>query len=107
MRPDDRRAMLIVVYTDRLWECADFYSGIGLPLRPEQHGNGPEHHAAELDGIVFELYPASERRPATGNLRLGFTVPTQTVAHLQPGRHLLTDPDGRTVELRITRPAAP
>ncbi|WP_433519357.1 glyoxalase/bleomycin resistance/dioxygenase family protein [Nonomuraea sp. CA-143628] len=98
------RASLIVLYTDRLWECADFYLGLGLPLQVEQHGNGPEHYAAELGGTVFEVYPASERRPPTGSLRLGFRVPAHAVVRdLPTGRHLLTDPDGRMVDLEITK----
>jgi hypothetical protein len=93
---------LIVVYTNHLRECAEFYVSLGLPLRLEQHGNGPEHYAAELGPTVFEVYPASDRRPPTGSLRLGFRLPEHAVVRrLRPGRHLLTDPDGRTVELEI------
>ncbi|MEU7835024.1 glyoxalase/bleomycin resistance/dioxygenase family protein [Nonomuraea sp. NPDC049129] len=95
---------LIVLYTDHLRECADFYLSLGLPLQLEQHGNGPEHYAAELGGTVFEVYPASDRRPPTGSLRLGFRVPAHAVVgRLPTGRHLLTDPDGRMVELEITK----
>ncbi|MFG1964875.1 glyoxalase/bleomycin resistance/dioxygenase family protein [Nonomuraea sp. NPDC049028] len=95
---------LIVLYTGHLRECADFYIGLGLPLQLEQHGNGPEHYAAELGGTVFEVYPASDRRPPTGSLRLGFRVPAHAVVRgLPTGRHLLTDPDGRMVELEIIK----
>ncbi|RVX41141.1 hypothetical protein EDD27_3611 [Nonomuraea polychroma] len=95
---------LIVIYTDRLQECTDFYTSVGLPLQIEQHGNGPEHYATELGTTLFELYPTSERRPATGSLRLGFRIPDHAVAReLPPGRHLLTDPDGRTVALEIIK----
>ncbi|WP_188194166.1 glyoxalase/bleomycin resistance/dioxygenase family protein [Nonomuraea sp. SYSU D8015] len=93
---------LIVLYTDHLQECALFYISLGLPLQAEQHGNGPKHYAAELGATVFEVYPASDRRPPTGSLRLGFRVPAHAVVRrLPPGRHLLTDPDGRTVDLEI------
>ncbi|MEU9720047.1 glyoxalase/bleomycin resistance/dioxygenase family protein [Streptomyces sp. NPDC047976] len=81
---------LLVIYTNRLDECRDFYAGLGLALVPERHGNGPDHYAATLaDGTVLELYPAT-RRPETGYLRLGL-----------PGdsSRTLTDPDGRTVVL--------
>ncbi|MEV4382031.1 glyoxalase/bleomycin resistance/dioxygenase family protein [Streptosporangium sp. NPDC049644] len=95
-------ANLIVIYTDQLDACHVFYSGLGLTFTPEQHGTGPEHYAATLDGIVFELYPATSR-PATGSLRLGFTAPAGGVAPpLAPGRHVLVDPDGRTVDLCVT-----
>ncbi|MEV0389525.1 glyoxalase/bleomycin resistance/dioxygenase family protein [Nonomuraea sp. NPDC050643] len=100
-------ATLIVIYTDRLDECADFYANLGLPLQSEQHGNGPEHHAAELGSMVFELYQATERRPATGSLRVGFRLPEHVGAlELPPGRHRLTDPDGRTVDLEIVAEAS-
>ncbi|MGW0594791.1 VOC family protein [Streptosporangium sp. NPDC002607] len=93
---------LIVVYTERLEDCRAFYAGLGLSFVKEQHGAGPEHYAATLDGVVFELYPATSR-PATGSLRLGFTVPVDAVAPLPaPGRHVLVDPDGRSVDLCVT-----
>lgn len=94
---------LIVIYTDRLDGCRAFYAGLGLTFTKERHGAGPEHYAALLDGTVFELYPADGRRPATGSLRLGFTVPAgSTALAFAPGRHVLTDPDGRVVDLRVT-----
>ncbi|GAA4183965.1 glyoxalase/bleomycin resistance/extradiol dioxygenase family protein [Streptosporangium oxazolinicum] len=95
-------ASLIVVYTDRLDACHAFYTGLGLTFAKERHGAGPEHYAATLGGTVFELYPAGGRRPVTGSLRLGFTVPAgSTVRTLTPGRHVLTDPDGRVVDLHV------
>ncbi|MGW2837324.1 VOC family protein [Streptomyces sp. NPDC001493] len=101
MHPD-----LIVIYTDRLDACRDFYTGLGLAFVKEQHGSGPEHYAAELDSAVFELYPASARRPATGSLRLGLTLPAGP--HTAPtGRHTHTDPDGRTIVLTVTQETHP
>ncbi|NAS21089.1 VOC family protein [Herbidospora sp. NEAU-GS84] len=88
---------LIVVYTDRLDECRAFYTGLGLTFEKERHGTGPEHFSATLGSTVFELYPAGDR-PPTGRLRLGFTLPSGPGR--EPGRH--TDPDGRTVDLRIS-----
>ncbi|MEU8778381.1 VOC family protein [Streptomyces sp. NPDC048606] len=92
---------LAVIYTDRLDACRDFYAGVGLDLVAERHGGGPEHYAATLaDGGVLELYPAV-RRPPTGYLRLGLTAPPHAAGALPPGRHTLTDPDGRTVVLTV------
>ncbi|WP_405978986.1 VOC family protein [Streptomyces sp. NBC_00158] len=86
---------LLVIYTNRLDECRDFYAGLGLDLVPERHGNGPDHYAATLaDGTVLELYPAT-RRPETGYLRLGLTGDSPRT---------LTDPDGRTVVLTAPEP---
>ncbi|GAA3967091.1 VOC family protein [Thermobifida alba] len=86
---------LLVIYTDRLAECREFYAGLGLDLVAEQHGTGPEHYAAVLaDGSVVELYP-SGGRPPTGRLRIGLTVPGAP-----PQPRTVRDPDGRTVEVR-------
>lgn len=98
------RTTLIVIYSPLLEQCRRFYEALGLTFAAEKHGNGPEHYAAVLpDGMVFELYPATSERH-TGSLRLGFSVDGH-VAGLRPGRHLLTDPDGRTVDVHaVTRP---
>jgi catechol 2,3-dioxygenase-like lactoylglutathione lyase family enzyme len=91
---------LLVLYTDHVEESRRFYTRLGLTFRTEQHGKGPVHYAAVLpDGTVIELYPATERRPATST-RLGFNVTGHAVTPpMKAGRHLLNDPDGRTVEV--------
>ncbi|MFF5567156.1 VOC family protein [Streptomyces sp. NPDC012623] len=97
---------LVVLYTDRLTACRDFYTGLGLAFVRERHGSGPEHYAAVLDGgAVLELYPADDRRPATGSLRLGLTAPA--TAARPEGEHTLKDPDGRTVVLTAAPPTPP
>ncbi|MGW0595032.1 glyoxalase/bleomycin resistance/dioxygenase family protein [Streptosporangium sp. NPDC002607] len=107
MAVDMIQANLIVIYTEQFDDCRDFYAGLGLTFAREQHGAGPEHYAATLSGgVVFEIYPATSRRPATGSLRLGLTVPGSTTAPLAPGRHILTDPDGRTIDLHVTQEIA-
>ena len=97
------RATLLVLYSPRLEECHRFYRGLGLDFTAEQHGRGPRHYAAVLtDGAVFEIYPARQDRQ-TGALRLGLAIDgTAATPALMPGRHLLTDPDGRTVEVHAT-----
>ncbi|NUP48386.1 MAG: glyoxalase/bleomycin resistance/dioxygenase family protein [Catenulispora sp.] len=94
------RATLLVLYTPQLEECHRFYSDLGLPFTAEQHGQGPRHYAAVLaGGAVFEIYPAHSDRQ-TGALRLGLgIIGAAATPALTPGRHLLTDPDGRTVEI--------
>ena len=94
---------LLVLYTLRLEECRAFYAALGLTFTAEQHGQGAEHYAAVLaDGTVFELYPARSGRQ-TDALRLGLAVDGRTTTPgLTPGRHLLTDPDGRTIEVHAT-----
>ncbi|MFF4429474.1 VOC family protein [Streptomyces sp. NPDC001513] len=102
------RATLIVLYSPRLEECRRFYEDLGLRFTSEQRGRGPRHYAATLaDGAVVELYPARPDRE-TGALRLGLTLGgADATPPLAPGRHLLTDPDGRTVDIHATeRPDA-
>jgi catechol 2,3-dioxygenase-like lactoylglutathione lyase family enzyme len=97
------RVTLLVMYTSRLEDCRSFYRNLGLDFTAEQHGRGPEHYAAVLaDGAVLELYPARAFRQ-TDALRLGLAVDGTTASPpLAPGRHTLTDPDGRTVEILAT-----
>ncbi|MFM9594877.1 glyoxalase/bleomycin resistance/dioxygenase family protein [Streptomyces scabiei] len=97
------RVTLLVLYSPLLEECRHFYQGLGLSFAAERHGQGPAHYAAVLgDGVVFELYPARPDRQ-TDALRLGLRVDgTKSTPPLPPGRHLLTDPDGRTVEVHST-----
>ena len=94
---------LLVLYSPRMEECHRFYSDLGLDFTAEQHGQGPRHYAAVLsNGTVFEIYPARPDRQ-TGALRLGLAINGATATPaLDPGRHLLTDPDGRTVEIHAT-----
>ncbi|GAA4541495.1 VOC family protein [Pseudonocardia xishanensis] len=94
-------AGLIVIYTERLDQCRDFYGALGLDLVREQHGSGPVHYAAELEGgLVLEIYPGSAEQH-TGRLRLGLTVPA--TARLSEGERRLTDPDGRTIVVTVGR----
>ena len=99
------RMDLIVLYTDQLDACHAFYSALGITFTQERHGQGPEHYAANLDGTVVELYPASLRRPATGSLRLGLTLPAP--AGTQPHRVTHRDPDGRTIVITHNKESRP
>ncbi|MGP3977075.1 VOC family protein [Streptomyces sp. 8N114] len=96
------RIALVVLYTEHLQESRRFYGGLGLTFVEERHGQGPLHYAATLpDGTVFELYPATERRPVS-SVRLGFDVVGRRMSPpLTPGRHVVDDPDGRAVELYV------
>lgn len=93
---------LLVIYTESLDQCRAFYQGLGLRFVSEQHGSGPRHWAAVLaGGMVLELYPAVADR-VTRDVRLGFSVPMSVPDPPLPiGRHLRTDPDGRTVEVEV------
>ncbi|WP_037604108.1 VOC family protein [Streptacidiphilus rugosus] len=91
---------LLVLYSPRLADCLQFYQHLGLAFTAERHGQGPVHYAAVFpDGMVFELYPARQGRE-TSALRLGLAIDGATATPpLTPGGHILSDPDGRTVEI--------
>ena len=86
-----------------------FYELLGLSFVKEKHGNGPTHYSCEHDGTVFELYPNKGEHPQDNN-RLGFKVAnliniiknvavTSTYEFAGNTVHVLTDPDGRKVEI--------
>lgn len=100
-----------------LTRAAEFYSLFGIEFTEHQHGKGPVHLAAELEGGgVFELYPLTENAEPTSGTRIGFRVAEldALVARiatyggtvlLEPKespwgqRAVVADPDGHKVEL--------
>lgn len=107
---------LVVIRVDDLESSKRFYSAIGLTLTEERHGNGPRHYSADMDGVVVELYPRSEKQERTQQTRLGFAVPNvnETVTACQDSggrmitppqdspwglRAVVADPDGHKIEL--------
>lgn len=98
----------IVIRCSVLEESAEFYRSLGLDVVRERHGQGPEHYAISLGGIVLELYP-SLREPITA-VRLGMVIDdiSGVVARLtaagvdvsQRGREwTVRDPDGHVIAL--------
>jgi predicted enzyme related to lactoylglutathione lyase len=105
---------LLVIRSQEPARTVRFYELLGLRFQEEQHGKGPVHWAAELDGLVMEIYPAEsgvDRAP-----RLGFEVGNvepilaslqdqgaEVVSDLKQTqwglRAVVKDPDGRSVEL--------
>lgn len=106
---------LLVIRVSELERSRQWYEELGFSFAREQHGNGPIHYAAERDGFVFELYPASQRNPPSTSVRLGFKVTnvrgiaagkdtagqvvTQPSVSAGVTRALLIDPDGIKVEI--------
>jgi lactoylglutathione lyase len=108
---------LLVLRVTDLERSRRFYEALGLGFVEEQHGPGPVHLAATLDsGLVVELYPVAGDASPDTQTRLGFTVgsrsaalstlrrqgfPVPTDATANDGRRtvVVTDPDGRRVEL--------
>jgi lactoylglutathione lyase len=107
---------LFVVRATDMERSQRFYEALGLQFTREKHGSGPEHLAAELGDMVFEIYPRGSG-PATNGVRLGFQVASVEVAVSavqQLGaevasppadgawgrRAVVVDPDGLRVEMR-------
>ena len=66
---------LIVIRTKDIDQLANFYQKLGIQFDYHQHGKGPFHYAAELDGTVFEIYPLLKNQAQPDHsLRLGFDV---------------------------------
>jgi predicted enzyme related to lactoylglutathione lyase len=109
---------LIVLKTSNPVALASFYEQLGIKFDHHRHDTGPLHYAAEIDGVVFEIYPLPKNREkADDTLRLGFTVDdlTRTVESLRSSGAkivqeavvtewgygaIVEDPDGRKVELK-------
>ena len=80
---------LLILYVSDLDASRDFYADLGLNLRREQHGMGPVHWSAQLDGgLVLELYPAGGG--TVTRTRLVLRVPGAAEAAAE-------DPDGNLV----------
>ena len=106
---------LVVLRAADLDRSGRFYRALGIPLRPERHGAGPEHLAGAAGPATFEVYPAGAAG-ATAGVRLGFRVASAAdavaaavgaggtlVQPPKPGpwglRAVVADPDGHRVEL--------
>jgi len=94
----------------------NFYKALGIDFHEEQHGDGPVHWAADLNGIVMEIYPAKSAEEVDVTTRLGFDVNDaasvlntlrlsdfKIISDLKQTkwglRAIVRDSDGRTVEL--------
>lgn len=105
---------LVVIRSADLERSKSFYEAIGLQFSKERHGSGPDHWAAQLGNLVFEIYPRSSRD--TVGVRLGFEVGSMDAALSalqQLGaeikappidgpwglRAVVIDPDGHHVEI--------
>ncbi|MBS4201367.1 VOC family protein [Bacillus sp. FJAT-49732] len=105
---------LVVIKSKNLEESVAFYKELGLQFQKEQHGNGPEHYACELDNLVFEIYPATQHH--NEKIRIGFSIEhmenviasfksrgteivTEPTVSPWGERAVVKDPDGNSVEL--------
>lgn len=115
------RISLLVLRVSDLERAADFYRLLGFEFKKHAHGSGPEHYASETEGLVFELYPASAKRPVSSSVRMGFVVEDIDAMTVRLGgltgakvlsmpadsewgrRAVVADPDGHRVELVASR----
>ena len=114
------RINLIVLRVADLERAAAFYGLLGFQFVKHAHGSGPLHYSAAVNGVVFELYPATAEQGVSTSARIGFIVDEidLLVAQLAafPGAQLISpprdsewgrravvaDPDGHRVELVAT-----
>ncbi len=114
-----------VMHAADVERTAAFYAALGLPLVPEQHGDGPVHHVCQLGSTHLAIFAAATpdgsavtapgHREAGGSFT-GFAVDDlHAVLERLDGlgspiveplskrswgeRALVRDPDGRVVEL--------
>ena len=112
---------LVVLRSGDMERAADFYRCLGLDFSSHRHGKGPEHFAAEVGDVVFEIYPLSPDGSSTLGTRIGFSVVSLDEAIeslkdfpnaiLSPPadspwgrRAVVADPDGHKVELIQSKP---
>jgi len=65
---------LLVLKSPDIDQTASFYRLLGLCLERHQHDSGPWHYAAQLNGMVFEIYPGKAETNVSSGTRLGFEV---------------------------------
>lgn len=105
---------LVVIYSRDIELAKEFYNSLGLSFASEKHGSGPQHYAAVIESLVFEIYPCRAGETAS-SVRIGFRVPSVdgTVETLRRQgvkivadpkdsawgrRAVVEDPDGNRVE---------
>lgn len=74
MSSSTSRLNLIVIRSVDPSRTVTFYKMLGMDFQEEQHGSGTFHWAADLDGIVLEIYPAKSANEVDAATRLGFNV---------------------------------
>src|SRR5262245_44026865 len=114
MTDDGPALRLLVIRPADLERARLFYEALGLRFTSEKHADGPEHLAARIGDVVFEIYPLENS--ASSGVRIGFQVPSveaavaairmQGAEILSPPKHgrwgfraVAVDPDGHRVEL--------
>lgn len=102
---------LIVLRVGNLKKSVEFYQSLGFNFIEEKHGNGPIHYAADINGLVLELYSASLAYPVENSTRLGFNISNMdnVINRLEIEKLIddetviISDPDGRKIHLIVNK----
>ncbi len=121
----------IVLFAADAVRTASFYRALGVPLEAEDHGDGPEHLAADLNGVHFAVFQAPDDTASRAAVwrRAGSDFPGFYVESLDDAvkalrslgagirtaheerpwgcRAIAEDPDGRAVEINQREHCAP
>jgi lactoylglutathione lyase len=65
---------LVVLRSSDIKRAESFYRTMGLAFTLHAHGSGPQHYSSEVNGLVFEIYPLTEKSSPTTGTRIGFRV---------------------------------
>jgi catechol 2,3-dioxygenase-like lactoylglutathione lyase family enzyme len=65
---------LVVLRSPDIDRAASFYQEMGLLFTRHSHGSGPEHYTSLVDGLVFEIYPLTDKSQPTTGTRIGFRI---------------------------------
>lgn len=114
----------LVLFAENLDRTVEFYRLLGVPLVVDDHGDddeGPLHYACDLGGCHFAVFPGEGETTAPGFRKAGASFPGIVVESVtdvmdavrgfgaaviqEPSpypwgvRAVVTDPDGRPVEV--------
>jgi len=108
---------LLVIRTSEPKKLAKFYELLGIAFQYHRHGKGPFHYSAEIEKMVFEIYPflKSQKEPDS-SLRLGFSIKNIDALFEEFEKNevkilknpeisewgyfgIIEDPDGRKIEI--------
>ncbi len=67
------RFNLIVLKSQKYEELQSQYTLLGIEFDHHQHGKGPMHYSAQLEDVVFEIYP-TQTLSNFGTFRFGLVV---------------------------------
>lgn len=108
---------LLVIRTASMPALAAFYESLGIEFEYHRHDDSPMHYSGRAGETVIEIYPlAKGQEQPDKNLRIGFTITdfdavmeklqATGVDFVSPPMQtafgycaVVTDPDGRKVEL--------